>query len=218
MNEILDPLHQPHVQMLLRLVVGGLLAFAGVTKLLDREGTSRAVTEYRVLPRKLEQPFAAALPWLELSLGTLLLTGLGITTASALAVPLFGSFAVAIAVNVARGRHFECHCFGSAHNDEVGWAALLRAIVLAGAALIIALGTSRFGSIEAAIFGSRTDLPPAVEVLPVLFIAFVIFDVLFLLPEALAFRRIAQQRRQTMITGMAHRNGHRHAEAARSAT
>lgn len=218
MSDIFDPLHQPHVQLFLRFVLGGLLVLAGVTKLVDREGSRTAVSDYEVLPEAIERPFSALLPWIELSLGMLLLVGLGMTAAAALAAPLFASFAIAIGINMARGRHFDCHCFGSVHNDQIGWSALLRATLLSVAALVVALGTSRFGSLEAALFGSSADLPSATEVLPIVFVAAVVFDVLILLPEAATFRAIFSQRERTMITGVGQSNGHHHADEARSAT
>lgn len=214
MSAFLDVLHQPHAQLLLRLVLGGLLLLAGVTKLADREAFREAVAEYAVLPRALERPFAALLPWLEVSLGTLLLLGLGTTAAAALAMPLFLSFALAIGVNLRRGRHLDCHCFGAVQSEQIGWATLLRSAVFALAALTVALGTSRFGALEHALFGSAEDLPSAAEVVPMVFVAAVVVDVLILLPEALAFRSRITNAYRVRITGVRH-NG-RQPETART--
>ena len=208
MTEILDALHQPHAQLLLRLVLGGLLLLAGVTKLADRSSVYEAVLDYEVLPNRLARPFAMLLPWLEITLGTLLLLGLGTTAAAALATPLFLGFALAIGVNLARGRHFDCHCFGSVQSERIGWPAFLRSLALVLAALVVAIGTSRFGALEAPLFGSSADLPPAAEVIPVVFLAAVVFDVLILLPEALAFRGIFVQAHRAVWAGRAGSNGH----------
>ena len=188
MTELLDALHQPHLQLFLRLVLGGLLLLAGVTKLADRRAFYEAVVDYEVLPSRWERPFAYLLPFAETALGLLLLLGLGTTAAAALAVPLFASFGIAIGVNVARGRHVDCHCFGAVHREEIGWPALLRSFALALGALVVAAGASRFGAVEAALLGSSEDLPAAAEVIPIVFLAAVVFDVLVLLPEAVAFR------------------------------
>ncbi len=40
----------------------------------------------------------------------------------------------------------------------------------------------------AVLFGSAGELPPAGEVIPMVLLAAVVFDVLILLPEAIAFR------------------------------
>lgn len=194
MTEVLSALEQPHTQLLLRLIVGGLLLLAGVTKLVDRNGFRDAVAEYKILPAALERPFTLAAPLLETALGILLLLGLGTAFAAALATPLFLSFGLAIGVNLARGRDFNCHCFGAVQSEQIGWPALVRSLALAFAALTVALGASRFGAVESALFGTGgVELPPVSEVIPIVLLAFVLFDALLLLPEAIAtqlsFRR-----------------------------
>jgi uncharacterized membrane protein YphA (DoxX/SURF4 family) len=186
MSELLDALDQPHVQLLLRLVLGGLLVLAGVTKLTDRLAFRQAVAEYQVLPAALERPFAMALPYIEVVLGALLLLGLGTTAVAALAAPLFASFGIAIGINLARGRSFNCHCFGSVQSDPIGWGALLRSLALVIAAVVVAAGASRFGALDALLFGAH-GLPPASEVIPIVFVAAVVLDLLVLLPETLSF-------------------------------
>ena len=194
MTDFLDSLRQPHALLLLRVVLGALLLIAGITKLTGRAAFYSAVTDYDVLPSALARPFALLMPWLETTLGALLLLGLGTVPAAALAVPLFGSFSIAIGVNILRGRHFDCHCFGSAHSDRIGWPALLRSLALAGAALFVAAGASRFGALDAAVFGSAGDLPPVSDIIPVVFAAFVVIDALFLLPEFVAIRAAFRER------------------------
>jgi uncharacterized membrane protein YphA (DoxX/SURF4 family) len=197
MSELFDALHQPHLQLLLRLGLGGLLTLAAVTKLADRRAFAAAVADYRVLPSALERPFAALLPLAELSLGMLLLLGLATPVAAALAAPLFLSFAFAIAVNIARGRQVDCHCFGAVHSERIGWPALLRSAALVAASVIVATGASRFGALEAAFAGGGGELPPLSEVIPIVFVAIVLLDVLFLLPETLALRTAFAQYRRT---------------------
>lgn len=216
MTDSLDALSQPHAQLLLRLVLGGLLLLAGVTKLADRSAFYEAVADYDVLPSRLQRPFAAFVPLAETSLGVLLLLGLGTGVAAALAAPLFLSFGIAIGINLLRGRHVDCHCFGAVHSERIGWSALLRAVALVLAALVVAAGASRFGALEAALFGSTEDLPPASEVVPIVFLAAVVFDVLFLLPETLAFRAaFAQTRARRHDPASGHRP-HASVEAGRT--
>ncbi|MEX2158489.1 MAG: MauE/DoxX family redox-associated membrane protein [Dehalococcoidia bacterium] len=199
MGQFLDALHQPHVQLFLRIVLGGVLLLAGLSKLSDRKSFREAVAEYQVLPSALVAPFAAAVPAIEIVLGVLLLLGLATADAAAVATLLFLSFAIAIGLNVARGRHFNCHCFGSVQSDPIGWPALLRSLSLAVAALVVVVGASRFGALEWALFGSDGGLPASIEVLPVLLIAAVALDVLVLLPETLAIREAFRQMRGTGV-------------------
>ena len=147
-----------------------------------------------MLPATLERPFVLAVPLLETALGVLLLLGLGTAIAAALAVPLFLSFGLAIGLNLARGRDFNCHCFGAVQSEQIGWPALFRSLALTFAALTVALGASRFGAVESALFGTGAgELPPTSEVIPIVLLAFVLFDALLLLPETIAtqlsFRR-----------------------------
>ena len=207
MTELLSALEQPHTQLLLRLIVGGLLLFAGVTKLVDRDGFREAVAEYKILPGALERPFALTMPILETVVGVLLLLGLGTAFAAALATPLFLSFALAIGVNLLRGRNFDCHCFGSVQSEQIGWPALLRSTALVLAALVVAIWASPFGALDAVVLGSTDGLPPVAEVIPVVFLAAVVFDVLILLPETLAFRAIFARANRVRITGSGS-NGH----------
>jgi uncharacterized membrane protein YphA (DoxX/SURF4 family) len=185
MSDVLDALSQHHVQLLLRLTLGGLLGLAAFTKLTDHEAFRAAVAEYKLLPASLERPFAMTLPVVELTLSALLLLGLGTVFAAAVAVPVFLSFSFAIGVNMARGRDLDCHCFGSVQSEPIGWPALVRSLAFAVAALIVVLGASRFGAIES-LFLSADGLPPVSEIVPVVLLAFVIFDVIILLPEAIA--------------------------------
>jgi len=210
MADLLDALGQPHVQLLLRLVLGGLLVFAGATKLPDRVAFRNAIAEYELLPQRIEAPIAALLPIVEITLGVFLLLGLGTAVAAGLAIPLFAGFAAAIGTNLVRGRHFDCHCFGSVQSEQIGAPAFLRAAALALAALVVALGASGFGALDGVLFGSN-GLPSTAEVIPIVFIAFVILDVLILLPEVLSFQTTLSRARAGWITGVAsHANG-RHA-------
>lgn len=216
MHDLLDALRQPHAQLVLRLVLGGLLLLAGLAKLADRAGTLQAVAEYALLPKRWERPFAFVLPWVETALGGALLLGLGTTVVAALAVPLFLSFAFAIGVNVLRGRSFDCHCFGAVQREQIGTVALVRSCLLTLAALVVAVGASRFGALDAVLFGAPADLPSPGEVVPAVFLALVVLDVLVLLPEAVAFKTGFDRAYRARLTG-AHRhhahNGHR-AEAS----
>ena len=185
MSEVLGALDQHHVQLLLRLTLGGLLVLAAITKLTDRAAFQAAVAEYQLLPHALERPFAAALPAVELMLGALLLAGLGTAIAAWVAVPVFLSFSIAIGVNMARGRELDYHCFGSVQSEPIGWPSLIRSSALVIASLIVASGASAFGAVDALLL-DPDGLPPASEIVPVVLLAFFIFDVIILLPEAIA--------------------------------
>ena len=106
-----------------------------------------------------------------------------------------------------------------ATNKMNRWPALLRSAALLVPALVVALGASRFGALETVLFGPTDGLPPAGEVIPVVFLAAVVVHVLILLPQTLAFQAGFAQLRRARISG-ARANGHRPEAAAnaRSAT
>lgn len=205
MSEVLGALDQHHVQLLLRLTLGGLLTLAAITKLTDRTAFQAAVAEFQLLPHALERPFAIALPFVELTLGALLLAGLGTAIAAWAAVPVFLSFSIAIGVNMARGRELDCHCFGSVQSEPIGWPALIRSSALVIASLIVAFGASAFGAVDALLLDSD-GLPPASEIVPVILLAFVIFDVIILLPEAIA-TQLSYEAAYGGLAGVRHGHG-----------
>jgi peroxiredoxin/uncharacterized membrane protein YphA (DoxX/SURF4 family) len=121
--------------VILLLKLGLVLVFtvAGVTKLLDRPGTRRAVQEFSV-PAPLAPALAWLLPLSELAIAALLLTG-GFAWWGALAALVsLGLFNAAIGVNLAQGRRPDCHCFGQLHSAPIGWSTLGRNFALMAAA------------------------------------------------------------------------------------
>ena len=55
---------------------------------------------------------------------------------------------------------------------------------------MVAVGASGFGALETALGGSTAGLPPVAEIIPVVFMAALILDVLILLPQTVSFRSI----------------------------
>ena len=51
--------------------------------------------------------------------------------------PLMGIFMLAVAANMALGRHPDCHCFGQFHGSRAGWSTLFRNGVLAAVAAFV---------------------------------------------------------------------------------
>jgi hypothetical protein len=55
-------------------------------------------------------------------------------------------FVVGIGLNLARGRHPDCHCFGQLHSAPAGWSTLIRNLVLTVVASVLGFGKSTLGS------------------------------------------------------------------------
>ncbi len=94
----------------------GLLAMfflvAGGAKAWDRQAFVVAVDSYRLLPRPLVTPVAAALPWVEIAVGAFLALGLFVRFAGAASAVLVATFLVALGQAMARGLPIDCGCFG----------------------------------------------------------------------------------------------------------
>jgi len=145
---------------LARLVIGAVFAFSGVTKVVDIDGTIRAVRAYRILPEAIVPTVGAALPVLELALAALLLTGLLTRAAAVITVPLSLAFFLGVASAWARGLTIQCGCFGNggltAH-PVPGYVRelVLNAVLMAAAAHLIRHPRSRLSLDDA--LGLRVD-------------------------------------------------------------
>lgn len=125
------------VQSGLRLLLGGLLLWAAVVKVLEPRMFFFALLEYRLgLPDGVLRFVAATLPWLEAVCGAMLLANRWERATRALAVVLTLGFVLATGQAWARGLEISCGCFGAREDGFWGTApaALARALVLFGVA------------------------------------------------------------------------------------
>lgn len=116
-----------------RLVLAAVFAVAGVAKLADRDGFRRAVEDFGV-PAKLSAVVAIGLPVIELGLAIALISTSFAWWGALGALALLAVFVVVIVVNLARGQHPNCQCFGQLHPAPVGRSTLIRNLVLAAIA------------------------------------------------------------------------------------
>jgi len=119
--------------LLARLVLAAVFALAGVAKLLDLEGSRKAVIEFG-LPAGLASPLALLLPLAELGVAVALIPASSAWLGALGALGLLLLFVIGITYNLARGRKPDCHCFGQLHSAPAGWKTLARNGVLAAVA------------------------------------------------------------------------------------
>ena len=100
------------VGLVARLVLGGVLLYAGATKVLTPVGSARAVQAYQIFPFEVAQYIGYALPMVEIILGVLLILGLFIRTTAIIGTVLMVLFIAGIASAWARGLAIDCGCFG----------------------------------------------------------------------------------------------------------
>jgi uncharacterized membrane protein YphA (DoxX/SURF4 family) len=122
----------------LRVAVGAVFAFSGFTKVVDIDGTIRAVRAYQLLPEAIVPTVGSALPVLELALSALLLTGLLTRPAAAITMPLCAAFFIGVASAWARGLNIQCGCFGNGGLTPHPVPGYVRELVLNGLMIIAA--------------------------------------------------------------------------------
>ena len=116
--------------LIFRLFLFGVLAVAGVGKLLDREGSERAVAAFG-MPEPFVRTFAFLIPIAELIFAFCLLfttySWLGAVGALLLLVAFIGG----MLIQMIKGEAPDCHCFGQIHSEPVGPRSLIRNILIA---------------------------------------------------------------------------------------
>ena len=124
----------PWVAVAVRLVVGGLFVFSGMSKAVLPHGEVMALVEqYQVVPHFLISPIAAGLPWIELASGAALCIGFLTTPAAWLVVAQLISFScLMVVVLVAQIPIEDCGCFGNLGLQETPLQVLIRDLVLLG--------------------------------------------------------------------------------------
>ena len=109
---------------------------AGVGKLLDLDGSEKAVKDFGT-PEELSKFFAIALPFAEIVFAVMLLfvetSWLGAIGALLLLLTFIGG----MIWQMAQGKAPDCHCFGQIHSEPVSRKTLIRNIVFAASALVL---------------------------------------------------------------------------------
>lgn len=96
-----------------RLGLAAVWLVAGASKVGDLAASGRAVNAYQVMPYDVAKVIGAALPFVELALGVLLLVGLATRLAATISTLLLVVFVAGITSAWSRGLSIDCGCFGS---------------------------------------------------------------------------------------------------------
>jgi uncharacterized membrane protein YphA (DoxX/SURF4 family) len=108
------------VGTLVRLGLAAVWLVSGGIKASDPNQTYIAVKAYDLLPGGMVSPVAAAVPFLELALGVLLVIGLGTRLTAVLSALVLLAFIGAVAQSWARGLTISCGCFGGGGEVAAG--------------------------------------------------------------------------------------------------
>jgi len=120
-------------------------------KLTARDEFQGVVSSYRLLPPAIVPAFAPALPVAELAAGVGVVLPAARVAGAALAFALLMMFALAMAINLARGRtEIDCGCFKSGFRQTIsGWLVGRNLLLAGGAALLwLPAGARATGSFD----------------------------------------------------------------------
>jgi len=112
-NKIANILSSLPVQMLCRIVLGGVFIYASIDKILHPHAFAKIIHNYRLVPDILVTFPAIVLPWLEMISGLFLVAGIFRRASALVLSALLSMFAVAITINLVRGITFDCGCFST---------------------------------------------------------------------------------------------------------
>lgn len=125
---------------LARVILGGMLIFAGALKVGHAPDLASAIAGFRLLPAVVTAPLALVLPYFEILLGLYLIAGLFTRAVATIAAVQFVVYAVAIASAVIRHIPANCGCFGPNDTATADWPHVFFDLALAALAAFIAYG------------------------------------------------------------------------------
>jgi len=98
------------IVMLARLLIGGILIYASISKIIDPSSFAKAISNYHLVLFGLENLFAIILPWLELIVGICLILGIFLDGAAFIVILMMVIFIIAITYAILSGYSIECGC------------------------------------------------------------------------------------------------------------
>jgi len=117
-EKIVDILAGLPVQLLSRLLLGGIFIYASIDKIAHPHAFAKIIHNYQLLPDVLIYAAAVMLPWVELVSGLFIVAGIFKRTTAIILSSLLLVFAVAISINLIRGIEFDCGCFSTVASDS----------------------------------------------------------------------------------------------------
>ena len=136
------------LQLLARLVLGGIFIYASLDKIAHPEEFAKIISNYSILPDLLVTLPALVLPWLELIAGLCLVAGLWRHSSALVLSLLLLVFITALGFNALRGIRLSCGCFStSASETENIYVLIFRdLLILVPGLLIVFFDRERKGS------------------------------------------------------------------------
>lgn len=125
--------------LLLRGALTTVFLVSVLTKLADRAKFIQTVRNYGVLPERLVRPFAYGVLLAESLVVLGLLVGYELSLVLFAVAGMLTLFSMAVAINVVRGRSFDCGCSITTRRSAVSWRHSISNLLIAGACVLAAL-------------------------------------------------------------------------------
>jgi len=125
------PLWMTWLWRILRIILGAVLIYASIEKIINPDQFAYAISNYKLLPTELIHFVALILPWLEVVVGLSLIAGIFEWVALTIYNVMMIIFMIAIIISLIRGFNISCGCFTLDPNAErMTWQTLLRDVFL----------------------------------------------------------------------------------------
>ena len=122
--------------LLVRLILFGIFALAGIGKFLDLDGSEKAVKDFGA-PEELAKPLSVLLPAGEILIALLLLSAATSWFGALFGFLLLLVFIGGMLYQMAQGNAPDCHCFGQIHSEPVSRKSLIRNGIFAFLAFVL---------------------------------------------------------------------------------
>jgi hypothetical protein len=116
--------------LIVQLTVGVVFLLSAVGKLRNPRAFAFGIEDYEILPDRLASSAAVLIIVFESWVAIAHITGKGLRLAVPVAFGLLASFAIAVAVNLRRGRVLSCYCFDAGGGKSISRLTLFRLLLL----------------------------------------------------------------------------------------
>lgn len=117
-----------------RIVLGAVFVYAAYVKLRDPwQLFAMSINSYEVLPLAMAETAAHVIPWVELAIGVMVISGIWLRISGTILSLILLTFFTLMVRAYAKGMQINCGCFGP--GEAISWKTLLRDGSMAAAAI-----------------------------------------------------------------------------------